>query len=103
MHQSSSDVSSCARIQAFLRDEGLTIRICASCGEVSLVLARFPCVHRGFVFEVAPASWAKPRSFNGHGFHRIPPRTPSKQDQQLPLLHFTAITCATPHLTRVHG
>jgi hypothetical protein len=35
------------------------------------------------LFEVARASWAKPRPFNGHGFHRIP--APSKLYQQLPL------------------
>src|SRR5712691_6462950 len=39
----------------------------------------------GRLFEVARASWAKPRPFNGHRFHRMPPRTPSKLDQQLPL------------------
>jgi len=50
----------------------------------SLVLALFSCVHRGYVFEVTRASWAKPRSFNGYSFHRIPARKPSKLDQQLP-------------------
>src|SRR5450755_2317160 len=38
------------------------------------------------VFEVACTSWAQPRSFNGHSFHRLPVPSPSKQDQELPLV-----------------
>src|SRR5579859_5230166 len=37
------------------------------------------------LFEVACASWALPRPFNGHSLHGIPALPPTKQSQELSL------------------
>jgi hypothetical protein len=43
-----------------------------------------PFVHSVRVFEVAGTGWTNRRSYNGHGFHRMPATSPAKLDEQLP-------------------